>query len=1095
MAEWLPPDGAARERIGSDLGTSLLVEAGAGSGKTTAMVGRMVSLVRTGAATADQIAAVTFTRKAAGELRERFQEALERAFRESTDAPPAERERLGRALHDLDRAFIGTIHAFCGRLLRERPFDAGVPPGFREVTGADEERVFTEQWSRFLAHLDARGSRLPAALERVGLRPSQLRGLFREVARQPGVRFSAPASPRPDRASVATIRAEMEALLDASLRLLPAGAPDGGWDPLQSKLLALRFSRRIPGWEDAQDFFDALATAVLRKNEVVQKRWGDDKAAKSAAKELCERWTAFGTEGSLAHGLLADWLAHRYPSALRFARAAAAFCARERRRAGNLTFDDLLVLTARLLRRGERARRELGERWRFLLVDEFQDTDPMQAEVLFLLAGTDPAVSDWRAAVPRPGALFVVGDPKQSIYRFRRADLSVYNAVKARFRGFGAVLDLSANFRSGPAVEAFVNGVFGGLFPAEEEARQAAFAPLRVHPAPREREGIAWYAVEPEGGRGTYSGRRVSLPDAAAVASWIAARIAAGERAPGDFMVLTRTRPQLAEYGRALEARGVPVQLSGAGVGAEEEVRELVLLLRALCDPADTVLAVAVLEGLFFGLSHDDLFAHVAAGGSFSWTHEQPATGLVSEALAAMRQMGRITRTLPADAAVPALVDRLGILPYAAGGELGGTRAGALLFALDSLRTASLGGALSLAGAVEVLESALESDTDAPLLPGEGNAVRVMNLHRAKGLEAPVVVLAYPVAVSEHAPRCFVERGADGVARGHLLVTDATHRGVQDVLARPARWDEYAAEEAAWEAAEEVRLLYVAATRAMDELVVARCDKTADKSAWTPLHAALDDAVLAAELRIAVTEPPPRPQLDAAAASVLARASSLVERRRELARPGYRTESVTAVVRRDASSSAAASTGDAATPRRGAEWGTAVHRALEAAARGATGDALRTVCRAALVDAERPADEHGEPVELDELLAVVDAVRASAVWARAAAAERRLAEVPFALRLSGADAMQLGVVSGDGAGNECDVLVEGVVDLAFREGGAWTLVDYKTGMRDSETSGDARMEDYRRQVELYAACWERITGEPVGGRVLVLPETQVEVVW
>jgi ATP-dependent helicase/nuclease subunit A len=1090
MPDWLPPDAAARARIASDLATSLLVEAGAGSGKTTAMVGRMVALVRTGAGTVDQVAAVTFTRKAAGELRERFQEALERAFRESADAGGDERERLARGLHDLDRAFIGTIHAFSGRLLRERPFDAGVPPGFREVTGADEERVFAEGWSRFLEHLGARRSRLSGALEGVGLRAPQLRGLFREVAGQHDVRFAAPAAARPDGARVAAVRAELDALLSASLALLPAEAPAAGWDDLQSKLLSLRFSRRIPGWDDSPGFYDALAIAVLGKNDVVQNRWGDDKAAKQAAKALSEQWTAFAAQGSPAHGLLMEWLAHRYPSALRFARAAAAFCARERRRSGSLTFDDLLALTARLLRRGESARRELADRWRFLLVDEFQDTDPLQAEVLFLLAGADPGQSDWRRATPRPGALFVVGDPKQSIYRFRRADISVYNAVKARFVGFGGVLELTASFRSGPALEALVNGVFGGLFPAVEDGRQAGFAPLRVRPGPRQGEGIGWYGLEPAAGGGRFSGRRISAPDAEALASWVAARIAAGERKAGDVMVLTRTRQQLAEYARALESRGVPVQLSGAGVGAEEELRELVLLLRALGDPGDAVLTVAVLEGMFFGLSHDHLFAHAAAGGTLSFLSDQPP-GPGADALGAMREMGRMARALPADTAVPAIVERLGIVPLAAAGELGGPRAGALLFALDALRTASLNGASSLSEAVEVLEAALDADADAPLMPGEGHAVRVMNLHRAKGLEGRVVILAYPAAGPDHPPVRHVERGADGVARGHLLVRDSSRRGAADVLARPLRWEEHALAETACVEAEEVRLLYVAATRAMDELVVARCHKTAQTSAWNAFHAALDDPALAAELPVAVTEPLPRTVMEDDGPSILARASGLADRRREMARPGYRTEAVTGLVRRAAPEprprdAAESPRADARSPGRGPEWGTAVHRALEAAARGAEGDALRTLCRGALVDAERPVDEHGEPAELAELLSLVAAVHASDVWARAAAADLRLVEVPFALHLTPAEARELGVAPGGGEGDDCNLLVEGVIDLAFRESGTWTIVDYKTGAGDGTASDGALTEQYQRQVDLYGACWGRITGDAGTPTVIML---------
>jgi len=132
MLDWTPPDQEQRDRILNDLDTNLLVEAGAGSGKTTAMVGRMVQLIRTGRAEVDQIAAVTFTRKAAAELRERFQERLEREYRSALESgDDAARDRFGRALASLDGCFIGTIHSFCGRLLRERPLEAGVPPTSR----------------------------------------------------------------------------------------------------------------------------------------------------------------------------------------------------------------------------------------------------------------------------------------------------------------------------------------------------------------------------------------------------------------------------------------------------------------------------------------------------------------------------------------------------------------------------------------------------------------------------------------------------------------------------------------------------------------------------------------------------------------------------------------------------------------------------------------------------------------------------------------------------------------------------------------------------------------------------------------------------
>ncbi|MGH7448585.1 MAG: UvrD-helicase domain-containing protein, partial [Longimicrobiales bacterium] len=157
------PDAAARQRIHTDLTTNLLVEAGAGAGKTTAMVGRMVALVRTGTAQAHQLAAVTFTRKAAAELRERFQTALERELRAALDAGEGDTAaRMDTALREIDRAFLGTIHAFCARLLRERPLDAGLDPAFRETLGAEEVRLRRQFWHLHLERLAAAGD--PALL-------------------------------------------------------------------------------------------------------------------------------------------------------------------------------------------------------------------------------------------------------------------------------------------------------------------------------------------------------------------------------------------------------------------------------------------------------------------------------------------------------------------------------------------------------------------------------------------------------------------------------------------------------------------------------------------------------------------------------------------------------------------------------------------------------------------------------------------------------------------------------------------------------------------------------------------------------------------
>lgn len=1092
MGDWTPPDQPARDRILNDLDTNLLVEAGAGSGKTTAMVGRMVELIRTDRAKVEEIAAVTFTRKAAAELRERFQVVLEREYRRALKAgDDVSRERFSRALASLDGCFIGTIHSFCARLLRERPLEAGVPPNFEEVSGPDEERLRTESWARFLDRLSGRKSRLLRRLAEVGLRPAQLRGAFDELSDNPDVRYPAEPVPRPTPEEIAPVRAALEALLRDSLRLLPDEEPENGWDDLQRKVRRLDFTRRFPGWQRTVDFFDALDLALTGSNKVTQYKWGGTKEVKAAAKDLGERWEEFAAEGGAACNLLNRWLAHRYRIALRFARAAAGHYAAERLRLGRLDFQDLLLRAAALLREHTDARRELGNRFRWILVDEFQDTDPVQAEVLFLLASDEVSESRWTHATPRPGALFVVGDPKQSIYRFRRADIAVYNQVKARFEEFGAVLTLTANFRSRKPIETFVNRVFDGPFPPQATEHQAAFAPLAVAPARSEHEGVFWYSFDPAPGIGSYSGKRISEPESELLASWIRERIDRGERRPGDFMILTWKKSDLSAYARALEARNIPVQVSGSGVGVEEELAELVLLLRALADPGDPVLTLAVLHGLFFGLSFEDLYAHAAAGGTFTFLGDGAlvgnADGPVDAALATLREFWEWTRALPADVAVGKIVERLGVLPYAAAGELGATRAGALVYVLDALRVAALEGETSLPDAIEVLEQALAQEVEAPLSPGAEDVVRLMNLHKAKGLEAKVVVLAYPAAGREHEPERRVMRDADGRAVGYMPIKDVT-RLFGGVIARPLDWDAHARAEALFLDAEKVRLLYVAATRAAEELVVSRCVMTKEKSFWSLFHDALDDPTLATGLALVETPRPDRESLDEPASEILGRIEALRERRDRLGRPTYRTAAVTARAKDNTAFEGAGGTRSG----RGADWGTAVHTAIEAAGRGASGETLRAVCRAALIENGRPVDARGEPTELDELVALVEGLGRSPLWARAQRAGRQLLEVPFCVAFDPAEAEALGLVEADASGRT--EVVEGIIDLAFREDdGAWVICDFKSD--DIANAPSARLEQYRRQVDLYAACWMRMTGEPVKERVLFFTHDGREVTW
>ncbi|MFQ5742894.1 MAG: UvrD-helicase domain-containing protein [Acidobacteriota bacterium] len=1062
MSEEQLPDQQNRDLIQTALDTNMLVEAGAGSGKTTALLHRMVALIRRGHARIDEIAAVTFTRKAASELRERFQNELELALtkaRKRDDSVAV--TRLDAALAEIDRGFIGTIHSFCARLLRERPVDAGLDPFFHELHGPEETRLRKDAWLRHLERLAASADPALEELAKVNVKPTELFEAFELLANHPDVDFPAPVAPRP---STEHLKSALKDLLSQASQLMPARVPDKGWDELQSRIRRLNFSLYVLGWDNDAHFFDALATIIGRSLRIVQKRWGTDDESKQQAKNLRNQFLGFTRENGPAHAALMQWYEHRYPIALRFAARAADTYEAERHRTSQLNFNDLLTLAARLLRESPSARRDLHDRYKFLLVDEFQDTDPLQAEIIFLLTADDPEEKNWHHARPRDGALFVVGDPKQSIYRFRRGEIAIYNQVRARFHQFGKLINLTANFRSHPPIETFLNHVFRELLPQEASLHQAAFAPLNTQKSDADEQGVFWYDV------GNHpNAAAVAAADAELLASWIDQRISPDQCKAGDFLVLTYRKRYLSYYARALERRNIPVQVTGAGINIAAELHELTLLLRALLEPDNPVLSLAVLVGLFFGLDYEQLAAHKLADGklSFVCSVTEPVSP-VEKALARLHRWWRLTRQLPADVAIASIVTELGLLPYAAGCDLGESAVGSLLYALQATASAGLSGDSSLAGALEALEEALEEEeAEAPLQPGRNDVVRVMNLHKAKGLEAPVVVLAHPTGLPEHTPSQHIQHLQTGAAEGHFLIQHQEPWERQStLLARPMDWQRFESLEKPFLEAEATRLLYVAATRAERELVISFSSK-AETSPWRTFYDYFDEHC--EELNLEPVPAPQRRQLAHTATEILEEVEDVGRRRLESAAERYRISSVSTRVKPDDKRLFASDGG------RGASWGNAVHQALEAAGRGVGSERLRALCRTLLLKNDLDTDESGEPVDLEELVSLVESVRASPTWKRAQRADRALFEAPFSV-----------LVPATRSVDEPAEIIEGIIDLAFCEPDGWVIVDYKTDVVEDAKLLQRRLEIYRDQVDLYAACWQGLTGERVKERRILL---------
>ena len=880
------PDHAARELIATRLDLNLLVEAGAGSGKTENLARRMAAGIAEGVYTIEGMAAVTFTRKAAAELRGRFQQTLE--ARLVDEAVPEKAVRIRTALSSLERLFAGTIHAFCARLLRERPVEAGVAPGFTELDEMADFELQQQSWREYLSRERARGSDTLRALEAAGVQPKDLDDEFSRVCLFEEVDFPSgdaePPNPEPAWQALETMWADLGPRV-------PDELPAGTRCDVQKRAKDFRWRLRAARLRRPTDL-TSLLTIWDHTPKVTMKWWeGLTPNTKVFRDEVQELLGRFRDDVVTPH--LTAWRRYVYRLAIELLVEARGYARDLRFGRLALNYGDLLQCAAKLLREQPDVRRALQGKYRWLFIDEFQDTDPIQAEVLLLLAADEPRTGksktasriEWTKVRPRPGALFVVGDPKQSIFRFRRADIEIYGRVRKIIEASGGqTVPLEASFRAVPALCAWANDVFAGVFPGAPTPQQPAFHRLEPVRDDAPTAGVRVLAHDASVDRSELVGE-----DAARIADYIRTEINAGRRRPEDFLILARIKRNLAAYAAALERLELPVEVSGAGAfGDSEHVRELAALLRSLADPDDGVALVGALRGPFFGISDEELFRYRQAGGVFSLARPvigmpkelpteaiaspppgrgrrarpghpaqpslfdapaEPSRPAAERALIELQAMYRWTRTLPAAAATERILERTGFLALAASGTPGGADAGDLLHAVDRVRqVAEDGGTLAEAAAALTREIEGSDVESRPLEPGRSDVVRVMNLHKAKGLEAPVVFLADPgTSGGSRGVDLRIERDGDR-AVGFLRFT-RRRNFAETVLGEPDGWAERVAVERQFLDCEEDRLRYVAATRAMDLLVVSQWGKATAKrpGPWTAFDAPLADA---AELEV-----------------------------------------------------------------------------------------------------------------------------------------------------------------------------------------------------------------------------------------------------
>jgi ATP-dependent exoDNAse (exonuclease V) beta subunit len=1188
-------DADDRRAIATDLDSTMVVEAAAGTGKTTELVNRILAVLERGPETMPQIVAVTFTEKAAGELKLRLRERLEHRRLQVDDA--AITARLEAALSTLEEAHVNTIHGFCAELLRERPVEARVDPLFTVLTDDQSASLYARAFHRWLQQALQRP---PAGVRRALRRSSapsfggsdahgpvdRLRSAGRALAEWRA--FPAPWRRPPfDRDDgLRRILAGLHALADLS-----ASATNKG-DNLYRDLDAVRrLSHQVRleerfGHQDL-DGWEARIVDLVRDRGFSRTRKGSGYKYGAVGQPFADRAVGSAVTRTevleARNALYVEMQQFRRDADADLAAAlqeelhpATALYQELKQAAGALDYNDLLIRVRDLLRDNREVRVHLQQTIARLFVDEFQDTDPVQADILLLLAASSPDENDPARIAPHPGKLFVVGDPKQAIYRFRGTDVGTYWRVKSQLKRNGArILQLTTSYRSLPAIQRFVNAAFRPAMQENTATLQAAYVPLAecrtaisdqpavvALPVPRPYSASSW-------GSPQVSARAIdeSLPDAVgAFIAWLVDEKngwTVTERAPDGQQRQVRIEPRhvavlfrrfssfgedvTRRYTDAIEARGVPhLLVGGKSFHGREEVETMRAALAAIEWPDDELSIFATLKGSLFAIDDEALLEFRyrfgalhpfriprALGGNSGSELElaaEPSGHLVpiAEALRLLQTLHRSRNLRPVADTITRLLEatraHVGFILRPAGEQALAN----VLHVAELARQYEATGGISFRGFIDELRKAAESEgAEAPILEESSDGVRLMTVHKAKGLEFPVVILADPT--------CKLAR--DDASR--YLAMDEKLCAIRIGGWAPHELHDHEAEEVRRERAEAVRLAYVAATRARDLLVVPAVGDGPWDGGWLdPLNAALypprgrrRDAERAPRVPAFRSKDTVLERPDGGTASDETVCPGL----HRFDSDGYsvvwwdpgvggglhldqkppfgvrRDDLIVKDVPKDVISDGRArydrwrqSRDDAR--RAGALSSLSVRTAREWASAngGAAADAAADAVTTITIDSGRQRDGEVSPggqafgLLVHEIIALVpldaDRPRVAAV---ATAQAQLLGLTPPDVDAATRTVQQLlrhdlmrRAWAADQRG-ECrretavtclidETVIEGVVDLAFRDDDVWHVVDFKTD-REMSAAGSGR---YERQVRLYATAIAQATGIPARAYLL-----------
>lgn len=852
-------DTESRNRIVSDINTNFFVEAGAGSGKTTMLVNRMVAMVEQGI-DIKKISAITFTKAAAGEFYERFQKILiersnpnyvwEDKGRAGQLPKPTDitRERCAKALQNIDLCFMGTIDSFCNMILSEHPSEAGILSDSTLVTDVDINLILKQFYAKICkGECGEELMKLANTFRAVNGHDEDVfyRGMALLIDHR-NAHFNYDASRMLDVDNdFADIRKDLinlsKFLMEHDEISYTGNQPSSkAWDAIveiyhalrrrwstsfSSVMWALKLLKGIAVIPSAMDLYSPYLSGYFEQ---------------PASRKRCLKCT-IGNEGEFFSNIQSL----QYDVSMAFLDKCIEELEQYMHDSGYLTYFDYLYYLRNMLQKDAEGDgkliRYIYDRHSYFLIDEFQDTNPMQAEVFFYLSSEHP-VGKWQDCKPRDGSLFIVGDPKQSIYRFRNADVTSFLNVKKLFvKNGGEILELSRNFRSKKCLCEYYNRIFTELLP-EETVNQSKFEEIPVpEDVTDEFRGVYKYLLDPKDDERT---KVCTIADIIrSLVNNEKYKIRGKEdKEPrlikfSDFMVITYSKGNLAGIISFFEVLHIPVKVEGEVLfGDNNALNEIFKLYAALADAEDKIALYGALTGNVLGCNREEILAYRDNDGEVSLTStfdtescKSEKANKVASKIEELNAILPVAQNMSPAALLSYLMDKFKIFTIASSKNLE-----IIYYTLELIRNAEKSGiVVTLKDGKDYLQELLSGKSDIERclsLNDNEDCVHIANLHKVKGLEAPFIILDY-AQIAGVSPSIRINYGEDST-EAYLFSLLKEKRDEGSYISTEQFPDEKDQEKGALEA-EEVRKIYVAATRARNALFV--CD-IGGRNRWKTLQ-------------------------------------------------------------------------------------------------------------------------------------------------------------------------------------------------------------------------------------------------------------------